>query len=151
MSSYIINDKTLNRILTFFNNWDFYENSKIKFSFWDLGKVKLKGKKFPSFLETDEQEDILERIGLKLKQLNAEAVGQRYNEKVEEQEFEYKKEKCNIFQAYNHLRCLTYQMSEGDVPTTEIYKLLEKIENLMAVEIANETKEVKDAEWDAEE
>jgi hypothetical protein len=41
-------------------------------------------------------------------------------------------------------------MSEGNIPKTKIFKLLEKIENLLAVQIADETKEVKKAEWDAD-
>ena len=138
MSSFICSDKLFNRILTFFDNWDFYNDSKVKFAFW-----KLVGK-------PNEREKELSRIGLKLKSLNVEAVNQRYSEDNGKQNFIYKKEDCNIYQAYNHIRCLTYQMSEGNVPKTKIYKLLEKIENLIALQIANENPKVKNAEWDAE-
>jgi hypothetical protein len=41
-------------------------------------------------------------------------------------------------------------MNEGNIPETETYKFLQEIENLLAVQIANETKEVKNAEWEAE-
>ena len=114
MSSFIVNDKTINRILTFMNRWDFAGNSKEKFSFW-----KLSGE----YNSEEEREEELSRIGLILKDLNARAVFQRYAEKEQKQEFKYKIETCNIFQAYQHIRCLTYQMAEGDIPKTDLYKL----------------------------
>ena len=70
-------------------------------------------------------------------------------EKAEKQDFLYSQEKCNIFQAYNHIRCLTYQMNEGDVPETDLYKLLEEIERQFEVEIASGHPKVKKAEWEA--
>ena len=141
MSAFIVNDKTLNRILSFIDSWNFYENGNLKFRFWDLGKP---------ILDVDEQEDILERIGLKIKELNAKAVNQRYSEDNGEQEFKYNFEKCDVFQAYNHLRCLTYQMNEGKIPEMDLYKLLEEIERQFEQEIAGEHPKVKSAEWEAE-
>ena len=137
MSSCIVNDKTLNRILTFMSGWNFYNNSKLKFAFWKLTEPK------------EEREKELKAIGLRIKSLNAEAINQRYNEANGKQKFIYSFEECDIYQAYNHLRCLTYQMLEGNIPKKRLYKLLEKIETLMAIEIANEHEKVTSAEWDA--
>ena len=139
MSSFIVNDKTINRILTFFSSWNFSGNIKLKDEFWGLVYLGID--------ETTEQ--VLSSIGLLLKELNAKAVSQRYNEKLKVSGFSYSEENCNIFQAYNHLRCLTYQMMEGNVPETDLYKLLERIENQFEEQIASEHPKVKDAEWEA--
>jgi len=139
MSAYIVNDKTLNRILTFVNDWNFYNNTELKKRFWDLIKYDKD--------ETPEQ--VLSKVGLILKELNSKAVEQRYNEKHDKQEFVYSFEKCDIFQAYQHLGCLIYQMSEGNVPETDLYKLLQEIETRMGLQIANEHPKVKNAEWNA--
>jgi hypothetical protein len=139
MSAFIVNDKTLNRILTFLNHWRFYENDKLKMKFWGLVKQ-----------EKDEtQEQVLNSIGLMIKELNAEAVNQRYEEDNGKQEFFYSPSDCGIFQAYNHIRCLTYQMLEGNVPKKKLYKILQEIENQIAFEIAGEHPQVKSAEWEA--
>jgi len=155
MSSFLISDKTLNRILTFIGKkWNFYDNVKLKRQFWDdFGYKELSDKEKESLnnMSNDEETDfILNKIGFVFKEINTEAVNQRYNEKSKTKPFKFQYEECDIFQAYNHLRCLTYQMNEGNIPETETYKFLQEIENLLAVQIANETKEVKNAEWEAE-
>ena len=139
MSAFIINDKTLNRILTFINGWNFHGNAKLKEKFWDLKPYE----------QDETTEQVLNHIGLVIKELNAEAVSQRYSEKHAKQEFFYSPEKCDIFQAYNHLRCLTYQLSEGNVPETDLYKLLEEVEKTFEEEIACEHPKVKSADWEA--
>ena len=153
MSSFLVNDKTINRILTFLNNWNFYENGKLKFNFWNkLGYTELSKKEKENLNKLSNEEEqtlVLSKVGNVIKEINNEAVNQRYLERGKSSKFNYKFEECDIFQAYNHLRCLTYQMNEGNIPETETYKLLQEIENLMALQIANEHEKVKNAEWEA--
>ena len=145
MSSWIVNDLTINRILSFLGDWDFGHNTKLRKSFWDIiEKPKAKGWEY----DTDKW---LSAIGLKIKELNAEAVNQRYNEDNGKQEFTFIYSPCKIEQAYIHLRCLTYQMNEGNVPETNLYKLLEEIEKEMAIKIAWEVTEKMNLEWEAQE
>jgi len=154
MSAFIVNDKTINRILSFISSWNFYENADLKFNFWNrLGYDELTQKEkegLNNLTNEEEQNLILSKIGFVLKEINTEAVNQRYQEKTKAEPFNFKYEPCNIFQAYNHLRCLTYQMLEGNIPETETYKLLQKIENQMAFQIAGEHNKVKNAEWEAQ-
>lgn len=150
MSSFIVNDLTINRIVTFlFEYKGRYGNpfADIKKEFREMG-----------FKIVDLNENFERKaFGTALKILNAKAVFQRYKGKISVGEIEATKEykyqivRTSLHQAYNHLRCLTYQMSEGDVPETELFKVLEKLETEMAIEIAEQTKEVKDAEWEAHE
>ena len=141
MSSFIVNDKTINRILSFLAMWNFGENVKLK--------QKLKN--LSLFIETNKD---LQEFGQDLKKLNYEAVKQRY-EKLSKEEvervdnFKFKDEKCDIYQAYQHLRCLTYQMAEGDIPETDLYKVMQEVELQLERSIALITIEKLSLEWEA--
>ena len=140
MSAFIVNDKTLNRILTFLGNWDFEGNSELKRVFGELAIN----------VEDDETgKQILNSIGIILKDLNCEAVSQRYREGKYKNNYFYTPEKCDIKQAYMHLCCLTYQCCEGNIPNTKIYKLLERMEKHLEHAIC--WKECKGLEWEAKE
>ncbi|MCK5225197.1 MAG: hypothetical protein KAQ89_00615 [Planctomycetes bacterium] len=140
MSAFIVNDKTLNRILTFLGNWDFGGNAETKKAFWALAKN----------VEDDAtHEQILNSIGVILNDLNREAVSQRYKEDKHKSDYFYTAEKCDIKQAYMHLCCLTYQCCEGNIPNTKIYKLLERMEKHLEHAIC--WKECKGLEWEAKE
>ena len=141
MSAFICNNKTINRILTFLNN--------PKGILGDLSYTKELFNKGGFDIENEAG---LQNLGKAIKNLNCDAVAQRYNEKkdieaVEEYTFKY--EFTTLYQAFNHLRCLTYQCSEGNIPETKLYKLLEKLEQNLEYTIALENPEVKGAEWDA--
>ena len=135
MSSYIVSNKTINRIVSFLDVWDSHPKLKREIE-------KLAGKK------TGEKG--LNQIGKKLIELNCEAVSQRYNEKIDKKaikDYKFNFEKCEIEQAFKHLCCLTYQMSEGNVPKTKLYKLLEKVANCLAYAIAWDYTDKLNLEW----
>lgn len=143
MSSFIVNDKTINRLLTFIDKWNFNEDKETKEAFFNLTAKPYREE------DIDAPEKVLSRVGTKLLSLNAEAVSQRYSEEQQEIVYLYQYKPCKLPQAYNHLRCLTYQMAEGDIVKKKLYRILQKMETLMAVEIADGTEEVKKAEWEA--
>ncbi len=140
MSAFVVNDKTINRILTFLGNWDFGGDLKLKEEYWALAE------KIEEDL-TDEQ--ILNSIGIKFKELNYQAVSQRYREDQNKIEYFYIPQQCDIKQAYMHLCCLTYQCCEGDIPSSKIYKLLERIEVCLEHVIC--WNQCKALEWQAKE
>lgn len=56
--------------------------------------------------------------------------------------------KWSHVQLMKHLSCLLYQMSEGEIPETPIYKRLDRLISAIAVSIVNHTPEYDQAAWD---
>jgi len=86
--------------------------------------------------------------------LNVEALRQRYEDYKEmispfvfTSEIWFDDKKGNA-QFYKSLCCFTYQCLEGNVPETELYKELEKLENDLAHEIAMKWAGEQGAVWD---
>jgi hypothetical protein len=83
---------------------------------------------------------------------NVRAVGQRYNDSSEPETVNITRTgfwpQWSPYQLLKHLTCLNYQMSEGDVPQSEIYKRLEKLIYSIALSIACESPEYDQAAWD---
>lgn len=148
MSAFIVNDKTINRILSFcFWTQDTFLKLDIQRILNKIG-----------FSVRDEEEQ--QKLGEAIRELNFESIRQRYGDKSLKEDKKYFKEykfidiplkERIIYQVYNHLRCLTYQLSEGNIPKTKLYKALEELENALAYSIANEKVEKLKCEWEAEE
>lgn len=58
--------------------------------------------------------------------------------------------KWSPVQLLKHLQCLSYQMSEGEIPETQIYKDLDRLISAIALSIVNHTPEYDKAKWDFE-
>ena len=139
MSSYIVEEKTIDRILSFLRDRSTgtIDNSMVKT--W-VSKLQLSdlfdNKKMTAF-------------GKKLYKLNLKAVIERYDKKhgfeLAKYIFNYRLEK--IEQAYNSLRCFTYQCSEGNVPKTKLFKQMEELEMIVARMIADREADKIKAEW----
>lgn len=91
-----------------------------------------------------------QKLGEKLLELNAKAVAQRYKEPEQKTDFKFEWSECNEFQALKSLQCLIYQCSEGNVPETELYKILKECESSLQQLIIDELPRYKAAKWDAE-
>lgn len=129
MSAFIVDDKTINRIVSY-----------ILGPCGEWFKIRLK-----TFLKSEEiGPDIL---GKKMLEMNHEAVEQRYNQQKREVSYTYQHVVVRKIQVFKSLQCFTYQCSEGNVPEQEFFKLLEELEHNLASEIVSEIKEYQDAEW----
>jgi len=140
MSAYIVNDLTINRILTFLDGWDFGFDTKLK------SKIESLSKKI--------EEEKLKEIGLKLLKLNCESVARRYNEPINKKrikEYEFFYAPCSIEQAFMHLCCLTYQSCEGDCNKKRLYKVLEDLEDCIRESIVFKVCNKLKCEWEAQE
>lgn len=145
MSSYIVDDITINRIISFI----YHENDG--FLKPDINRILQKLKIYGN------DEEVLKKIAIKMLKTNIGATSQRYNNKLSKEEYN----RINVFipsvdvpkklrskpQTYNSLRCLTYQMSEGNIPKTKMFKVLEKLENCLAISLANEVTEKEKCIW----
>jgi len=126
MSSYIVDYKTIDRILSWINN---NQNSTAIGSFCA---------------------DDLESFGKKLLLMNTKAVNQRYEEKSDEKHaksYKFKKVKVYDCQALKSAECLYYQCSEGNVPGMKLYKSLRSLIEIMRNFVIEKLPAYTKAEW----
>lgn len=103
--------------------------------------------------DLDTPENIKRRIQIRINNLisaNQKAVNSRYDENTEEYYFEYSDHKMvhwSEVQLIKHLQSLKYQMSEGDVPETKIYKLLDELIKNLSVAYVGNRDEYEKAQW----
>jgi len=110
MSAYVVEDETIDRILSYLQaNASYVEGVS------GLGNA---------------DSNTLTAFGRKLLYLNTQAVNQRYSTDNEcyDASYNFKQVAVGAIQASKSLACLIYQCSEGDVPDTELFKLLEQVE-----------------------
>ncbi len=142
MSSFIVQDRTINRF--------------INFVYWlkssDLNKDfilrKLKGVGL-----SVENDAFCQEFGFALMSLNCMAVASRYDENLNQKAidgFKFGNIEVTEIQALKSLQCLLYQCCEGSVPKTKLYKVLREIETSIMHSIINKMPEYEKAGWDAE-
>lgn len=137
MSSYIVQFKTIDRIVSLIERIRRETSSQIKIPFGDNAETK---------------------FGKKLLKLNIKATGQRYDTNIEktQKDFEVFADKyifnpkngiTNIIQQFKALNCFLYQCLEGNVPKIKLYKELRELQNHVSYKIINELPEYDKAEW----
>jgi hypothetical protein len=144
MSAFVVEDKTINRILTWLGNSD---------NRWDLHQVLAAAEichQTNSFLPCPD--DWEEQLGTSMFILNCDAVNARYG-KDQAQEFRplnysYQFElPVTDAQVLKSLQCWLYQCSEGDVPERPLYKAFREVERSIAVDIVRRLDVYENASW----
>lgn len=137
MSAFIVQDKTVNRIVTFLNS-DARNDSGRDFRRlgYDLSQV----------------ED-LERLARDLHLLNCDAVDDRYGKGTAASDvpcaFTFHFENgVDRFQILKSASCPRYQCSEGDVPERPLYKALEGFIASLSYDIISDLPQYDKAQWD---
>ena len=130
MSSFVVGDLTVNRILGYM----YFDRARTTVVS-DLRKLGIN-------TETDPA-----RLGLKMIQLNCRATGERYREKVKAL-YSYRMETCSRIQAIKSLTCWLYQCAEGNIPErSRLRRIMERYRNDLAMAVVDETPEYNAAEW----
>lgn len=128
MSAYIVEDATINRIVTTIFNMDDYYTLELRRAGFDINC-----------------------LGLAMLKLNWRSVEERYNdgdlEEYKALEFTFKEEKCSLLQAHKSLACFLYQSCEGKCDQDMLYLLLEKIHNGMAHELVQKDPRYDGLKW----
>ena len=135
MSTYIVDDQTINRILTQLS----LENSS-----WFISKVQEKTGYNTTF------DDDLNSLGKELLLLNTQAVNERYDDNNSGNDviaYTYHPDITSKIQAYKSLNCLLYQCSEGDVPKTELYSFLNWLAFEWADDLVRSMPAYEQADW----
>lgn len=138
MSAYIVENETINKIVTqlVMENENKFLKKYIKESInynIDIGS------------------DIVDFRKALLK-MNIAAVEQRYkNEEINKEgyltDYYFKPVICSKIEAVKAADCLHYQCSEGNIPATRLYKTLTKIISVWNKEVVAELPEYKAAVW----
>ena len=137
MSSYIVDEKTINRIVYYLGRcWysrDMYDNC-----------VNDLVKEYGYNLENTEA---LNQLANALLLLNKRAVNDRYNETNLVQVMKYKEEPTTEIQVVKSLHCLKYQCSEGDVLKSRLYQFLKELISVIEGNIVDKMPEYEKAYW----
>jgi len=142
MSAYVVDKSTIDKLMTFalWNAW---------------GSEPLRA--WPQMQDREQQQQFWTRVW----NLNREAIRQRYpdcidsgqvpgpvDEDGKDKEYEYEAVASpTIHQAYQALRCLIYQCSEGNIPQMALYSQLQRMSDEMAHRITSRLPQVEAAEW----
>jgi len=149
MSAFMVGDKTINRLVTFFGDLEHQDRSPGMYlkreSPFQFDPVDMQAKR--------EQQQAL---GHRLKSLNAAGVRARYGDRADDMFslneepylFAYESSSCDFWQVLKSLDCLLYQCSEGDIPETDaLYGQLDAFRNVMARVMASITDAYERAAW----
>ena len=137
MSSFIVQDKTINSIVNFL---EFEEMGNRH----DFACRLLKDSGYNIGSRNDR-----ERLAIEMFNLNVEATGQRYGEYQNETAFKYRAQIPPAeIQVFKNLQCWLYQCYEGTVDQHPLYKLMKQIKYCMAEGIVEGLPEYETAGWD---
>jgi len=139
MSAFIMEDKTINRILSYM-----VADDDLKHYLPALG-IDLTDDKLVTASAT--------MLGRAMMAMNCAAFNSRYGEGEAERELgdnRYNFQSISApskFQAASSLRCFLYQCSEGDIPNRLLFKAISDYADALAWSIVRDTPEYKNAEW----
>lgn len=140
MSAFVVNDRTINKIVTFF--------SLSTTEDWYRGQIKNIGYDFGKPLS-------IEKLAKDMFFLNCEAVDKRYGkneaEKFRDLNFRYHEvdfDECDELEVIKSIRCWLYQCAEGEeIMQNPLYLVMEKLCGYLALNIVERTAEYKLAKW----
>ena len=131
MSAYIVEDKTINRIVTQFIN-DQYVSA------FEKELEEIVGSLNP------------QKIGEAMFTLNCESIEQRYGRNAgmgEDETYMYDEVKEDTLQVISSLSCFLYQSCEGNCTDKPLYKLLLTYKGKLAMDVVEKMPEYSGKEW----
>lgn len=146
MSAFVVEDGTINRIVSWLNviGMAGHNNERL----YTLAPITKLG------YDLSQDEDC-KRLANDMFKLNCESINQRYGTGQAEQfrpldfKYIYSGATANIYQALKSLRCLIYQCCEGDIPESNaLFEAMERVSMLMCYHIVTRSKEYEACEWD---
>lgn len=137
MSAFIVEEKTINRILFWLRQTEIgpHQNLWYKKTIAEAAQIDLND---PNFMT---------KLGASMMMLNVDAVNSRYLGANEKPYFAYRVAACNDYQALKSLRCWIYQCAEGDVPERPLFKAFHEASLRLALAIVERTDMYAGMEW----
>jgi hypothetical protein len=128
MSAYVVDDKTIHRIISFLNTNEARD--------WV-------DKSLPLDLRSDR-----EKLGVEMFKMNVAAIRYRYPDNKVKYVFKFKDISApDRIQALKSLKCFLYQCYEGKIPNRKLYKQLENISCSLQYHIIRNLPEYENAQW----
>jgi hypothetical protein len=146
MSAFIVEDRTINIVVSFFNKVGMagHTNDYI----WAVQPLVDLGYK----LDTDLG---CKRLAEEMFTLNCDSVEQRYGEGQAKEfrpldfHYQFLGSGLNRYQVLKSLRCLLYQCCEGNIPEqNQLYHALEQVSLMICYQIVTRSTEYEAAKWD---
>jgi len=136
MSSFLVNTKTINNILTGLTSKKWIDGIMGKYPFEDVIK----------------KEEDFNKLGKRLLRLNINALIQRYKDDKNQYKgilnnYKFNFVKSSKIQFIKNLQCFLYQCLEGNNTKKKLYKDLKKVENALINSYISNLKEYKKASW----
>lgn len=137
MSSFIVDDETINRVVSFISRDD-------SMAYW---KKEIKTK-YGFDLETESGK---EQLGLFMFKMNVNATSERYRgdgiEDFRSMIYHYQNTISNKFQVLKSLACWLYQCAEGNVADSDDFKFFESIKGYLAYELVARLPQYESQVW----
>jgi hypothetical protein len=116
MSAFLVEEKTLNRIIS-------YLDDELRRSDWLRSK-------FTTDLGVNCARDWKTALGQKMWDLNQLSLSYRYGDAKQELLYQFSPVSCTEIQAYKSLRCWLYQCCEGDIPKeSKLFRFFDSVIN----------------------
>jgi hypothetical protein len=131
MSAFIVEDKTINRVITYIKQ-ECYRDPFFH----------------RRFLEGNGYCGSWDELAQAMYDLNKEAVDYRYKEENVQRKVRYSELYGSLYQALKSLDCFLYQCAEGKVPEKPLYKRLEFVQRHLLRQIVSSSQAYDEAEWD---
>ena len=151
MSCFIIEDKSINKIVDFFIECAY---SKEEFKPEITRIINSYG--YDLTHNSDDENPNANKLGLQMKKLNLMAYNDCYKNKLDgvfdesvKFKFDYDtKRENNLIQMLKHIQCFIYQCSEGDYTEDKFYLTFVKIEKVLIGYIISHLDDYKKAKWE---
>lgn len=145
MSSYVINQATMQAITTRITSAEEAQGHHLQAARDRLRKIADERRTYTGRSELTHQE----ALGQMLSELNQVAVNQRYRVEGESPQYEHKHRPASDAVAVRLIEGLIYQLSEGDVPDTRLYKLLAHYHKALLTDMVSHAyPEYREAGWE---
>lgn len=134
MSAYIVENKTINRIISYMQN-----DREAAYINRELGEISQSPRHFPK------------ELGLAMFDMNCQAVNTRYEDassKFNPPDYEWNfVVPENKFQVLKSLRCYLYQCNEGAVPEMPLFQILDDYAHDLAYSLVTNLPQYEVCEW----
>jgi hypothetical protein len=141
MSAYIVDDETINKIVSYLYAKANGPDPNIDWKHTKLGKMGYDPKSILSCAE----------LGKKMFALNVAAVNERYGEGEAEKfrplDFKYLFVAASQIEVIKALKAWKYQCTEGTVPDLALYKAMTEVHCLLCIDFVEQTEEYEIVEW----
>ena len=147
MSAYIVDDVTINRVVTFI-----FDNNR---AYGDKYYYTLGGLRELGYLSNAPGQDVkyaAKRLAEEMFTLNCDSVEQRYEagcaETFRPLDFQYRTTPCyKVHQVLKSLACFLYQACEGSGMDSALYKALEQVKYRTAWNVVSNSEDYDKLDW----